>query len=270
MDPAAYDAYTEALLEAVRRDADMLGIILAGSTADASRRDVWSDHDFLLIVKPGLQERYRQDLSWLPDADRIVLRYRETEHGLNVIYEYGHLAEFAVFDPDEVRVMKANDYSVPVDKADIADRMRVVAEQSTPAPLDTAGAAAHCMQLIFVGVGRFARGETLSGHAFVRFWALRRLLMVLPAVLKPEHASRLDTLDPFRRVERALPDLAAQIDGLLRLDVLGCATGILDILDTHVGPHLPGYPVALMGVVRSQIAKAHSAGSATLQIDPDL
>jgi hypothetical protein len=76
---------------------------------------------------------------------------------------------------------------------------------------------------------------------------------VLPAVLMPAEAHHLDTLDPFRRVERVLPDLAAQIDDLLRLDIADCADGYLDILQTQVKPQMPGYPQALADVVRRQI-----------------
>jgi hypothetical protein len=256
---AAFDAFTGKLLESARRDPDVLGVIFAGSTADASRRDTWSDHDFLWIVKPGLQERYRQDLSWMPDADHIVLRYRETEHGLNVIYDYGHLAEFAVFDLEEVYLMKANDYSVPVDKADIAERMKTVERKSAPEPLDAVGAVEHALQLTFVGVSRYARGEKISAHAFIRFWALRRLLQVLPAVTQPPDAARLDTLDMFRRVERVMPELAAQIDAFLRLNALDCAGGYLDILQTHVKPHLSGFPNALFDVVATHLARARGS-----------
>jgi hypothetical protein len=259
MESTAFDLFTDKLLDSARRDPDVLGVILAGSTADASRRDSWSDHDFLWVVKPGQQERYRQDLSWMPDPEHIVLRYRETAHGLNVVYDYGHLAEFAVFDPEEVYMMKANDYSVPVDKADIAERMKTVEGKSAPEPLNAVGAIEHALQLTFVGVSRYARGEKLSAHSFIRFWALRRLLQVLPAVIQPPDAARLDTLDMFRRVERVMPELAAEIDRVLRLDALDCADGYLDILQTHVKPHLSGFPDALAGVVAAHIAKARAS-----------
>ncbi len=257
MDKAAYDGFSATLLGNAERDPDVLGIVFAGSTADASRRDTWSDHDFLMIVNPGQQERYRQDLSWLPDSDQIVLRYRETEHGLTVIFAYGHLVEFAVFDPEEMFVMKANAYSVPLDKADIASRMALIAHRTTPETIDVAAACGHLMQILFAGVGRYARGEKLSAHAFIRQYALRRLLQILPAVLKPESADKLDTLDPFRRFERVLPELAAQIDGLQRLDALDTASGTLDLLDAVVKPHVSDYPAALHEVVKAHIAKAH-------------
>jgi hypothetical protein len=85
------------------------------------------------------------------------------------------------------------------------------------------------------------------------------LLQVLPAVIQPPDAARLDTLDMFRRVEQVMPDIAAQIDRLLRQDVLDCADGYLDILQTHVKPHLPDFPDALLGVVAAHIARTRTA-----------
>jgi hypothetical protein len=64
--------------------------------------DEWSDHDFFVITPPGGQEALREDLSWLPRADRVALSFRETGHGLVVLYDDGHLLEFAVFELDEL------------------------------------------------------------------------------------------------------------------------------------------------------------------------
>ena len=93
----------------------------------------------------------------------------------------------------------------------------------------------------------------------IRFWALRRLLQVLPAVIQPPDAARLDTLDMFRRVERVMPELAAQIDHLLRLNVLDCADGYIDILQTHVKPHLSGFPDALSAGVAAHNDRARTS-----------
>lgn len=255
MDAASYNSFTEKLLTSVRENPDIEGIVFAGSTAASGRRDNWSDHDFLLIVKSGEQERFRQNLSWLPDADQIIYRMRETEHGLNIIYSYGHLIEFAVFDLVEMTSMKANDYSVPVDKADIAERMLTVIDNSQSSPLDIIEAVGHAIQLIFAGSGRYARGEKLSAHIFIRSYALRRVLQVLPAILAPTESARLDSLDPYRRFEQVLPEIAAEIDALNRLDALETGAGYIDLLEKYVRPHVANYPDALQTVVRARIAQ---------------
>ena len=50
------------------------------------------------VTQDGTPERYRTDLQWLPDADTIGWWFRETAHGLKVLYRGGLLLEFAVFD----------------------------------------------------------------------------------------------------------------------------------------------------------------------------
>ena len=72
--------------------------------------------------------------------------------------------------------------------------MKTVERKSAPEPLDKVGAVEHALELIFVGVSRYARGEKISAHTFIRQWALRRLLQVLPAVIQPPDAAMLDTL----------------------------------------------------------------------------
>lgn len=256
MSPEQYTHFTEVLLDNARRDPNVLGVVLLGSAADANRRDDWSDHDMFWVVKSGLQEHYRQDLSWLPHPEQIVMRYRETQHGVNVIYDIGHLIEFAVFDLDELNVVKANDYAVPLDKADITQRMANAAGGTHPESVEAGVAVRHLMQIVFAGIGRWARGESISAHAFVRMYALRRLLQVLPLVLQPNNAHKLDSLDPYRRFEQVLPDLGAQIDALLRSDIPECAEGYLELLATHIKPHITDYPVDLEKTVRHHIQKA--------------
>lgn len=256
MSPEQYAHFTEILLDNARRDPNVLGVVFLGSAANEKRRDEWSDHDMFWVVKTGLQEGYRQDRSWLPYPDQIVMHYRETQHGVNVIYEMGHLIEFAVFDLDELNVVKANDYAVPLDKADITQRMAKAADSTHPEPVEAAVAARHLMQIVFAGIGRWARGEKISAHAFVRMYALRRLLQVLPLVLKPANTDKLDSLDPYRRFEQVLPDLGAEIDRLLRLDIPDCAEGYLALLETHIKPHVDDYPTKLAETVRRHIQKA--------------
>src|SRR4051812_48367660 len=89
--------------------------------------DDWSDHGFFVISSAGEQERLRGDLSWLPRHDGVALAFRETEHGLNVIYDDGHLLEFAVFDLDELGLAGINRYRVLLDRGGVEERVREVA-----------------------------------------------------------------------------------------------------------------------------------------------
>ena len=100
MDIAEYRAFSNELTQSARQNPRVVGLIAVGSMSEvATVPDAWSDHDFFLIVQPGEQESFRTDLSWLPQPNTIALSFRDTEHGLKVVYNNGHLLEFAVFDP---------------------------------------------------------------------------------------------------------------------------------------------------------------------------
>ena len=151
MDPQAYDAFTAALREALARRPDVLGLVALGSMAGRDYQpDEFSDHDFFVVVEPASAEPMRQDLSWLPRADAVLLSFRETAHGLKVIYDDGHLLELAVFTPQELALARVNRYRVLLDRADVTTRMEAVAQDTAQAGAAAAdgrgadGAAAVC------------------------------------------------------------------------------------------------------------------------------
>ena len=94
--------------------------------------DEWSDHDFFVITPPGGQEELRNDLSWLPCRRSHRALGTETDHGLIVIYDDGHLLEFAVFDLEEIALAGVNRYRVLLDRGGVEERVEHVAV--TPRP----------------------------------------------------------------------------------------------------------------------------------------
>ncbi|WP_394840579.1 hypothetical protein LZC95_26115 [Pendulispora brunnea] len=225
MSPEEYRAFTEALCQRVAAAPDALGLVALGSmSGQGAPADAWSDHDFFVIVPPGTQERWR-DSSWLPRAEDVVLSFRETAHGLKVVYRDGHLLEFAVFDPDEIALARVNRYRVLVDRADVEARMQAVQAATAAAPAqDDAHLVGQFLTQLLVGVARFRRGERLSAHRLVKVQALEHLLLLL-ARQRPSDV--LDGLDPFRRVERAWPGLAQEIDTALTEPVDVAARSLL-------------------------------------------
>ena len=142
MDATSYAAYTERVVAWAVSNPTVLGLVALGSMAEQGRTpDEWSDHDFWVVVQDGAAERLRTAPDWLPDPDRIVLFFRETDHGVKAVYDDGHLLEPAIFEVEELSVTRANEYRVLVDKMDLADRMEAIAasthaETSTDDPTD--------------------------------------------------------------------------------------------------------------------------------------
>jgi hypothetical protein len=219
MHPADYARFTAELVESLQRDPRVLGIVALGSMAEVSRRpDRWSDHDFFVVTTPGAQEGYRLSTVWLPDASRVALQFRETAHGCKAIYDDGHLAEYAIFDVEELTLARVNDWRVLLDRERIEERMRAVEEatrhltQQQQAPAGKL--AVECLSNLLVAGLRARRGERISARLFLGH-AVTRLAGVLAAT-SPQSAA-LDSLDPSRRLESAFPDEAAAITSALRM-----------------------------------------------------
>ena len=167
MKPDEYRAFTDELTERLRADERAIGLVAVGSMADRDYApDEWSDHDFFVITPPGGQEELRNDLSWLPRDDRVALSLRETDHGLIVIYDDGHLLEFAVFDLEEIALAGVNRYRVLLDRGGVEERVEHVAANPRP-QRDDAFLFGKTVTAALVATGRARRGETLSA-AFLR------------------------------------------------------------------------------------------------------
>ena len=247
------DPFLDALVRRLEVDADVVGLVLAGSSAETERRDRWSDHDFLVITADGTPERYRTDLYWLPHADDLGFWFRETPHGLKALYRSGLLVEFAVFDRSEFAACALSHYAVAIDRggiADLADEVhrRTAARQQDVSAHPTAGDALASfrafLSLVYIGTGRARRGERLSANVFLRDYACGHLLRCARTLLRDSdvRTGGLDPLDPWRRVETVLPDLAAAIDHALARPVEQVGEALLDAADRHLAPGWAGYP----------------------------
>lgn len=257
MRPADYHAFTEELRRRLDADGRVLGLVALGSMAALDYEpDEWSDHDFFVITPAGGQEALRAEVAWLPAAERIVYRYRETEHGLQVVYDDGHLLEFAVFDLDEIRLAGVNRYRVLLDRGGVEERMAEVARTTASRPVrDDAFHFAKLVTCVQVGAGRSARGEELSGAMFVKDLALRHLLVLLARAVSAEDAALLDDLDPFRRFDLVHPTLGAELAALTRKDARTAALGLLAVAERELRPSRPDLPWQLATVVRHRIER---------------
>ena len=262
MEAAAYSAFTDALSRRLAGDPRVVGLVALGSmSGDGPAPDGFSDHDFFVVTGSGMQEALRTDLGWLPGGERAVLVHRETEHGLKVILDDGHLLELAVFDLEELLVARANRYRVLLDRGGVAERMAAVAAKPVPTPADRW----LCGQLLgnlLVGGGRAARGEILSARLFVAGHATGHLLRLLSRHVAPEAPVPLDDLDPFRRFERASPRLGAEVNAALSLPPLSGALSLLELAGRELESRVPEWPAAAAEAVRRRLSRMQDVGGA--------
>ncbi|HYQ80041.1 MAG TPA: hypothetical protein VEP68_01000 [Anaeromyxobacteraceae bacterium] len=238
-----YQAFTDRLRQRLAGEDEVLGLVALGSmSGEGAQPDEWSDHDFFVVVRSASQERFRARLDWLPEPGELALSFRETEHGLKVILRTGHLLEFAVFDPEELRLARVNRYRVLLDRERIGERMAEVrAETGRQGGAEAPGddwLAGQLLADLLVGAGRARRGERLAGRQ--RLAAAAGHLMRLAARhLVPAEPGALDDLDPARRFERAFPDLAAEIEAALRREVPEAARALFQVASRALGARLP-------------------------------
>ena len=261
MNLTAYNQFTEQLRQKLDEDPRVIGLIALGSMAQQDYQpDEWSDHDFFVITIPGVQEDMRQDLSWLPNPSSLLFHFRETDHGLKALYPNGHLIEFAVFSENELQVARLNRYRVLLDKATLAATFSELAlatsdfvEQSRTPPERR---FTELIMNLFVGAGRLARGERLSGDQFIRTHALFHLLRLLAEFLPSEAAPLIDNLDPFRRFERVYPALGSELNHIMAQPTLLAAEELLAVAVRELRPFINPFPETAVTEVANQINRA--------------
>ena len=245
-----FDRYLAELAAVAESRHDVLGLAGFGSTADRSRVDEWSDHDFALVTMDGAEDRYRHDLSWLPGSQHIALSVVEHHGGVKVVYDDGRVLEFGITSLADFTNWVGNRVEVIVDKGGVAAAVASILS----APLAEGGPDADrairlVLTQLLIGVGRYRRGEVLSAGRSIRDEATAYLLVALGARLDGAR-ERLDTLDPRRRFDFVHPQVAARIEQALRLDPESAARELLAIAESTFGA---GFPARGAAALRSRL-----------------
>lgn len=230
--PETFLIFNENLGKSAEENGEVLGLVLVGSTAETFRADEWSDHDFFLIVKTGKGEKFRNDLSWLPKSESIAFFMRETDHGLKVVYRDAHVIEFAVFEDNELELASVNSWAVPIDKANITQRVQAIQARTNPRTFNLQDEWALFLATILIAIGRARRGELLIAGQGIRTRAFTHALGILRATQPPlnNNSDVEDNLDRFRRVEIQYPDEAKILNEISELPVEESAKALLDFV----------------------------------------
>lgn len=231
MDTSRFNAILDALAKTAHEAADVVGLVAFGSTATTGRADEWSDHDFAWITTDAAAaERYRHDISWLPNPESIQLKVLEHHGGVKVIYDNGHRMEFGIADLAGFATWAGSPARVITGDAAIHEAVAgVVARRPEGTPNSAREIRLFLTQLL-AGEGRAQRGETLSASALVRFEAVNHLLRAVNAMSLTDSVD-LDPLDPRRRFELAHPELGGRLEAVVRLPVVAAIRELLEIAE---------------------------------------
>jgi hypothetical protein len=183
-------------------------------------------------VTPGAEDRYRYDLTWLPDADRIIASAVEHHGGVKVLYDDGHRLEFGIADVRTFSGWAGSPARVLVGDDAVREATDTVTRARPAGAPDPQRERTLFLTQLASGIGRAHRGEVLSAGGLIRGEAVEHLLRAATAAVDDP---RLDALDPRRRVEYVLPGLARELELACRLEPLDAAAALLDIAEHHLG-----------------------------------
>ena len=192
-----------------------LALLALGSCgAERERMDAYSDLDFFAIVEPGHKAEYLSDPRWLTDVAPVAYHFLNTRDGYKLLYADGVFCEMAVFEPDELGHIGAAASRVVWQRPgfDLSAHQRP--DEPPPAPQPAEWYVGEILTNLYVGLGRYQRGERLTAFLFVQVYAVNSLIGLIN-VLEPLPNTGRDPFDPSRRVERRRPALAADLPALM-------------------------------------------------------
>lgn len=250
---ARFQMYSESLIATCKRNPKIIGLVLVGSTAETKRVDEWSDHDFFVITEPNQQEPLRRDLTWLPNSEEIAFSFRETEHGLKVVYDSGHVLEFAVFDCDELRGCTVNHHRLAYGEGEVERALSSAANRLPEVVVgDDLADFRHFLSVLVIQVGRARRGELITAGQGISGTAVTALLRVLTRALP--HDKQLDKLDVSRRFEFAHPEVGKAIAEALAQQPEQAAIDLLNVADRYLTPIWSDYPKREVQTVKEALS----------------
>ncbi|THF81640.1 hypothetical protein [Cohnella fermenti] len=184
---------------------------------ETDRIDEYSDLDFFVVAAEGEKHRFIDRLDWLEDVCPLAYRFMNCEMGYKILFEDGIYGEFAVFEETELdsalysggrMVWKHPSYTNEA----IVDGQAAIPSNRSVSVDHVFGEA---LTNLYVGLGRYLRGEKLSAMRFIESYPIDGLLSVMH-LLEPEVDYYPDRFGNERRAERRFPKFASVLGGMLQ------------------------------------------------------
>jgi hypothetical protein len=235
--PARLLERLEAIGHSVAGTGRGLALLGLGSIgAELDRLDRYSDLDFFVIVQSGSKRSFLDSLSWLENVAPLVYSFLNTPDGYKLLFADGIFAEMAVFEPGELVhipfsggrfVWRAPGFELPVP---LSGNALPAAEP----PHSTEWLVNEALTNLYIGLGRYHRGEKLSAARFIQGHTVDRLLALAPHIERSQ-AEQPDPFDPTRRFERSFAETAVYLPQFMPgyEESPAAARAILTFLDLH-------------------------------------
>ena len=186
----------------------LLGLGSVGMETD--RIDEYSDLDFFVIVSAGYKQRFIDRIDWLEETHPLAYSFKNCDIGYKIMFEDSIYGEFAIFEERELESASYSGGRIVWKHPSYDSESILKSKNDFPgtksASLDHV--VNEALTNLYVGLGRYARGEKLSAIRFVESYAINGLLSVLH-LLEPEVNFYPDKFGNERRVEKRFPHFAS-------------------------------------------------------------
>ena len=196
------------LLDAIRRNPEIVAAAVTGSRARPSAADQYSDWDILVIAR---DVRLVRDVRcWLPPEPRILLCAFHLTNYCSILLETFDKIDLAIFsidDPPSRWVV--HDYQAVKGGPEFEAQLTAAADETRSkraVHLNPDVSLDNVLLLLATAAKRERRGERLSAHAFL---AMAADMVVSFERRASSAVADADLLDPRRRLEGSNPELAA-------------------------------------------------------------
>lgn len=224
---------------------DAIGVSLSGSSTalallglgsvgvETERLDAYSDLDFFVIVKSGCKPGYLANLEWLAAVAPLAYYFQNTADGYKALFADGIFCEFAIFEPGELASIPFTRGRV-IWKDDAFDETLCVPRPRPQSEHTLEWLLGEALTNLYVGLGRFQRGEILSGTRFIQSHAIDHVLE-LTRYIEPAQAQAEDIFAHERRYELRYPQTAQYLPSFMQGygHNLESALAILLFLEQH-------------------------------------
>jgi hypothetical protein len=238
MEQEAFEAYSRAFVQALAAFDNVMGVVALGSTADPRIQDSWSDHDFAVVLRDGDPGQFLDDVSWMPEAEKIIASAR---HGgiYNVaVYNDGHKVEYLVCNEAAAGSITVTKFLIILDRSGVGQRLeqaRMLTSAHQQAISEEACEPINLAIVVLTATQRVQRGELVNATGL-----LAAAADMAPKMLANTQSWELtDPLDPRRRLEHLRPDVAKELAGILTTSPDDAADRLLKLVDTTIRPKTP-------------------------------
>jgi hypothetical protein len=206
-------ARLEAVALAVKETGQGTAVLGLGSVGqELDRLDAYSDLDFFVIARPGQKRYFLDSLAWLESIQPILFSFLNTADGYKLLFADRIFCEMAVFEPDELQTIPYTQARViwqdECSALSFPENNKLPPAPDQPPTVEWL--TGEILSNLYIGLGRFRRGEKVSAARFIQGHAVDRILALAPFI-EDQQAGHADPFDQDRRFEQRYPRTAAEL-----------------------------------------------------------